>query len=212
MKLFFLTILFFSLFGCKGQIKTKQNTMKTFDIELFNENKIKDVYSFKLNDSIRIEQNEWNDEYTSIIKPENSLFETLELYYKNGKLKSVIERFEKNFVVSYKDYDEQGNLIKEEDLDKPFTYSWEEIKKYLLAHKVDNIAEQVIEVSRWNDTEETTWTLEYYGEYNDIKGKYLIVLDGKTGEELEVKLFKGKDALGESGTIAVYDTIYKKEK
>ena len=212
MKLFFLTILFFSLFGCKGQIKTKQNTMKTFDIELFNENKIKDVYSFKLNDSIRIEQNEWNDEYTSIIKPENSLFETLELYYKNGKLKSVIERFEKNFVVRYKDYDEQGNLIKEEDLDEPFTYSWEEIKKYLLAHKVDNIAEQVIEVSRWNDTEETTWTLEYYGEYNDIKGKYLIVLDGKTGEELEVKLFKGKDALGESGTIAVYDTIYKKEK
>ena len=199
------------IISCNSQNNIKTNTkMKTFDIETFNKNKINNEYNFNINDSIRIEQSEWEDEYMSTIKNENSLFETLELYYKNGKLKTEIKRFYNRFVIRYKDYDKKGNVIKEEDLDKPFTYTWEDIKKYLKAHDVEDIKKQVIGISRWADEQETTWTLEFNGKYKDIKGHFVITLDGKTGEELEIKLFKGKKALGKDGTIADYEIIYKK--
>lgn len=130
---------------------------------------------------------------------------------KNGNIKRSVKRFPKAFALGVlKEYNKQGNIIKEENLDKPYTYSWEDIKRYLKSHNVEDIQKQVIDISRWSDEEESTWTLEFNGEYKDIKGRFVITLNGKTGEELIVKLFKGKDALGETGTIAVYDTIYKK--
>jgi len=201
-----------TLFSCNAQNKTKQNkTMKTFDVETFNENKTGNEYFFTTNDSTSVKQYENKNEYWETIKPKDSVLENFYEYFKNGKIKRSVKRFPRAFALgSLKEYDEQGNMVKEEDLDRPYTYSWEDVKKYLTLHNVDDIQKQVIDISRWSDEEETTWTLEFNGKYKDLKGRFVITLNGKTGEELEVKLFKGKDALGETGTIAVYDTIYKK--
>ncbi|XKW97343.1 hypothetical protein R8G64_02315 [Tenacibaculum maritimum] len=53
--------------------------------------------------------------------------------------------------------------------------------------------------------------MEFNGIYNNTKGRFVITLNGKTGEVLEVKLFKGKKALGKTGTIADYQILYKKD-
>ncbi|MFL0155694.1 hypothetical protein V2687_14265, partial [Tenacibaculum maritimum] len=96
-------------------------------------------------------------------------------------------------------------------LDTPFTYSWKDITAYLAKHGVKDLKKQVIGVSRWHHQEKATWTLEFNGIYNNTKGRFVITLNGKTGEVLEVKLFKGKKALGKTGTIADYQILYKKD-
>lgn len=217
MRLLILLLIFSS---CNGQNTTSRKTdkkikqeisMRTFDIETFNQHNQNNEYSFITHDSIEVKQYSNEKEYWETVKPQDSIYEQFYEYFSNGKLKRSVKRYPKSFTIGYlKEYDLEGNLVKQENLDKPFTYTWEKIKEYLKEHKVENIQKQVIDISRWNDHKETTWTLEFNGEYNRTKGRYVITLDGKTGEELEVKLFKGKGALGETGTTAIYDTIYKK--
>ncbi len=187
--------------------------MKTFDIEGFKNKKNGfGEYTYSIEKGIVIRQQELTDSYWEFYRGESDCFEKIYEYYKNGKLKSSFLSFPNDFIKGIlKEYDEQGTLIKEIDLDAPYTFSWEDIKKYLMDHDVEDIQKQVIGISRWSDASETTWTLDFNGRYKDVKGRFVIVLDGKTGEELIVKLFKGKDALGETGTIAVYDTIYVKK-
>jgi len=187
--------------------------MEVFDITKFNENKNEmNAYSFTKDNEEIVYQREKKDEYIQITKQKDSLFEFYNSYFKTGALKSSVKRYPKAFALgNLKEYDEKGNLIKEKNLDKPFTYSWENVKEYLVKHKVSDIQTQVIGISRWSDEKATTWTIEFNGAYDDIKGRYVIKLNGKTGEELEVKLFKGKGAIGETGTTAVYETIYKKD-
>ncbi|CAA0198682.1 conserved hypothetical protein [Tenacibaculum maritimum] len=208
--LFKLIYIIIILIGINKSI-AQQKTKRQFDIPTFEKNKIENEYTFHLDKNILIKQTEWDKEYTSLIRDKNSLFETLELYYKNGELKSEIKRFYKSFVINYIDYDEQGNLIREENLDTPFTYSWKDITAYLAKHGVKDLKKQVIGISRWHHQEKATWTLEFNGIYNNTKGRFVITLNGKTGEVLEVKLFKGKKALGKTGTIADYQILYKKE-
>ncbi len=213
MKNIYIIAVLITMVNCNSQNKIKTSkTMKTFDIEGFKKNKTMNSYFFTSNDGISVKQYENEDEYWETIKSVDSVLEYFYEYFKNGKVKRFVKRFPKAFALgNLKEYDEQGTLIKEIDLDAPYTFSWEDIKKYLMDHDVEDIQKQVIGISRWSDANETTWTLDFNGRYKDVKGRFVIVLDGKTGEELIVKLFKGKDALGETGTIAVYDTIYVKK-
>ena len=204
-------IILITIVSCTSQ--NKQNkAMKTFDIETFNSKEENNHYSYISEDGNEVKQNRAKDYYWETIKPKDSILEFYYEYYQNGKLKRSIKRYPKAFAVGVlKEFDTQGNIVKEENLDKPFTYSWENVKKYLETHKVEDIQKQVIGISRWSDAKSTTWTLEFNGEYEGTKGRLVTKLDGKTGEELEVKLFKGKGAVGETGTTAVYDTLYKKD-
>jgi len=213
MKIVTSILILMTIISCNSQIKVKQNKkMKTFDIEAFEKNKnTLNEYFFTTEDGTLVKQY-GGEEYYETIKPKDSLFEMYYEYYKNGNLKRELKSFPNDFVIGrIKEYDEQGNLIKEEDLDKSFSFSWEDIKKYLKAHDVKNIKEDVINISRWSDEEETIWTLEFNGKHKDRKGRFVITLDGKTGEELEVKLFKGKKAIGEDGTGSDYEIILKKK-
>ncbi len=219
MRILFILLIILTLNNCKGQEKNKQTNetkkekiMKTFDIETFNNNKKGDEYIFKLDENTTVKQQESNAGYFEFIKSDNNDFGVMNRYYnKNGKLMLTVEYFPNDFIVGIKkEYDEQGNLIKETDLDKPFTYTWEDIKKYLKQHKVEDLHKDIVGVQRFDNPNKTYWELEFQGEYKELKGQFLVELDGKTGEELLVKLFKGKDSEGEVGTIAVYDTIYKK--
>lgn len=231
MKRLYLVLIIATLNSCIGQNKEITNTnntvkqytiMKTFDIETFykNKNNLKE-YNFIKNDTINVKQRENKQYYIEIIKTENNPFEEFYAFYKTGKLKLSVERLPNSFQKGIiKEYNEDGELIKEEDLDKPYTYSWKNIKQYLAKHNVENLNKQVISIRRFNEPEATEntrkgpyWELDFKGEYNNIVGQFFIELDGITGEELLVKKFKGKGALGEDATIAVYDTLYvKKEK
>jgi len=221
MKIVFLILVLATLNSCQGQNKQttskKDTIMKNFDIETFNKNKTNNKYSFIKNDTIRVSQRENKQNFIEIFKTKEDFFEEFNAYYKNGNINVSVKRFPNSFLKGIlKEYNEVGELVKEEDLDKPYLYTWEDIKKYLMQHKVEDIQKEVLSIRRFNEPEKTEytrkgsyWELEFKGEYNNIKGQFFIELDGKTGKELLVKKFKGKGALGEDATIAVYDTIYR---
>ncbi|MFL0123437.1 hypothetical protein V2590_02015 [Tenacibaculum maritimum] len=209
--LFKLIYIIIILIGINKSI-AQQKTKRQFDIPTFEKNKKNGEYRYKEKGNI-VEQHEANGVYWETIRQEEAIFEYFYEYYKkNGKLKRAVKRFIKIFPIGIlRNYDEQGNLIREENLDTPFTYSWKDITAYLAKHGVKDLKKQVIGISRWHHQEKATWTLEFNGIYNSTKGRFVITLNGKTGEVLEVKLFKGKKALGKTGTIADYQILYKKE-
>ena len=210
MKITFINLLIiFTLFSGYSQNKEQ---MKTFDIETFNKNKENNEYFFTTSEDLVIKQYKGDNDYWETIQHKDSIFENYFEYYLDGKLKRAAKSFPNSFLIGFmKQYDENGKLIKQTDLDEPFNCTWEDIKVYLEKHGVDDIKKQVVRITRWGDKEEATWTLQFNGNYKDIIGRFKITLDGKTGEELEVKLFKGKKALGKTGTVADYQILFIKE-
>ncbi|MBL4745666.1 MAG: hypothetical protein JKY08_04800 [Flavobacteriaceae bacterium] len=219
-KIFFLSILllFYSCNAQQQKIDTikKDKTMKTFDIEKFNKNKASDgEYIRTTEDGTVIRQYKGDASYSEIITPNASLFETFNEYYNNGKLAYTVDRFYDIFTTGLlKEYDQQGHLIKKTNLEEPFPYSWEAVKKYLKEHGVHNLRKDINSIRRFNTSEDSHWELRFKGRYNGLEGEFFIELDGKTGEELLVKLFKGKGSNGKTGTIAKYEILVdsKREK
>ncbi len=214
MKKIYTILILIIVISCnsQNQNKTKVN-MKKFDIERFNKNKDSfGEYMFKVDDRVTIKQEELNSSYWEFYTEKDSAFDKVYEYYKDGTLKTSFLSFPNDFAAGVlKEYDEQGRLIKEEDLDKPFTYTWEDVKGYLEEHEVEDIQKQVIGISRRHTSEQTIWILQFKGVYKDISGRFIVTLDGKTGEEIEVKLFKGKAVSKNGGSALSFETLYKKQ-
>ena len=200
------------LFNLYSSYSQKKENMKTFDIENFNKNKENNEYFFTTSEGIHVKQYSTKIDYTEIRQHKDSLFEYFSKYNLKGSLIRSVKRFPNSFAIGIlKDYDGQGNLVEEIDFDKYFNCNWEDIKQYLEKHSVDDIKKQVVSITRWGDKEEAFWTLQFNGTYQDIVGRFKIKIDGKTGEELEVKLFKGKKSLRTNGNYRrLSDIIYKR--
>jgi hypothetical protein len=199
--------------GDGGISNDKTTVTRVFDVHGFNKNKNEfNEYSFRMNDSTLVRQQETAESFYEFISREGADFEEVYEYYKTGGLKSSFLCFQYDFMAGiYREYDKEGELIKEDDLDKDFIFSWENIKQYLAAHNVKSIGNQVISVNRTNH-ENSVWILEFEGSYKEYKrGVFIITLDGITGEEIEVKQLKGKTSLGETGTIADFEIIYSRK-
>ncbi len=176
MKLIILVLALLSLISCGAQNSQTKKSMNTFDIKTFKKNKIGSEYNFIKDDTIDIRQLEWEDEYEEIIKTKNSYFEIYKSYYKNGKIKMLVERFPNKFVNFIKEYDENGNLIKETDYDKGFNYTWEDLLKFLKEREI-----KIIDRNTTIRKDEGRWHVWY------VDGLYVynIFIDGKTGEILQ---------------------------
>lgn len=229
MKAIISILIFIILNGCKGQNPktkidntSKQDTiMKTFDIETFNKNKNHlNEYNFNISDTISVSQWENKQGFIEVIRTKNDLFEDFYAYYKTGLLKLNVKRYPNSFFKgTLREYNENNELVKEENLDKPYPFSWEKVKEYLTQHEVEDFQNHIISIRRYNEPEATEyikkgpyWELSFKGKYKEIRGQFFIELDGITGEELLVKKFKGKGASGEDATIALYDIIYEKKQ
>ncbi|CAA0194830.1 conserved hypothetical protein [Tenacibaculum maritimum] len=212
--LFKLIYIIIILIGINKSI-AQQKTKRQFDIPTFEKNKNdKDIYKYTLLDGYTYEESSGlsDNNYIRIKFKDRENFKHFFRYFPNGKLKIQGSYYENKFNSGlWNHYNIKGELIKQIDYDAPFTYSWEDITAYLAKHGVKDLKKQVIGISRWHHQEKATWTLEFNGIYNNTKGRFVITLNGKTGEVLEVKLFKGKKALGKTGTIADYQILYKKD-
>ncbi|MBF6644804.1 hypothetical protein [Chryseobacterium indologenes] len=147
------------------------------------------------------------------ITPANSLFTVNKEYHPNRKLWTKYETFgESGFIKGNKyEYDEQGKLIKIEDWDKPYKFTWEQVKKYIEQDLKLNIQKDKVEVNNFLESPDYNfpiWTISYNGQYKDDpkKGIIRIILNGVTGELLLVERQLGK---GGDGTSV--DILYKKK-
>lgn len=155
--------------------------------------------------------------YRDII-PNGSLFKINKWYHANKCLWYKFETFTNNdsFIKGIRyEYNEQGKLIKVEDFDKPFKFTWEQVKKYIEQDlKLDLIKDKV---GVGNNLESNynipTWGIDYIGKYkNNLKGGIIrITLSGNTGELLHVEVQQGKG--GEGTTVDIlYDINDEKKK
>ncbi len=167
-----LTILFTS---CKAQ---KITTMKKFDIETFNRNKTHlNRHIDTLNNGTIIKQSESSDFYDEIIKTEKSYFHKINRYYKNGNLKLTGEYLYNSYKKGiWKEYNEDGKLIKETDYDKGFNYTWQDLLKVLEEREVD-----IKDKHTYIQKEEGNWRIWY------VKGIYIhdVTINGKTGKIID---------------------------
>ena len=161
--------------SCNAQ---KKIIMKKFDIEKFNKNKnYLNRFIDTLDNGTIIEQNIGGDGYYEVIKKKKEYFEEYFEYFKSGKLKLGGEYFPNDFNKGvWKNYDEQGNLIKETNYDKGFDYTWEDLLKLLKKRKVD-ILGRYTTIRK----EEGDWRFSY------VEGIYIydVIVDGKTGKILQ---------------------------
>ncbi|MCF6351302.1 MAG: hypothetical protein L3J23_09805 [Flavobacteriaceae bacterium] len=174
--------------SCKAQNNNlKQDTMKTFDIETFNKNKIGNEYNTVLEDSTVIKQyKSGSGLYIELIKPKNSYFQTRNRYYSNGKLKSTVQDFPNDFLAGVmKEYNQQGALIKETDYDKPFKFTFKDILKFIEQRNID-MKGDYFRIGRNVVDGTPVWGITYDKEKEKmILGT--IGLDGITGEVIQEK-------------------------
>ena len=177
---FILGFLFITLINaCSAQ---KNITMKTFDIETFNKNKDGlNRRSYIDEDDFIIKQSDDEYEYYETIKHKDSFIQTINRYYKSGQLKMTVKDFPNNFLAGVKkEFDEQGNLIKETDYDAPYKFTWEDILK-LIEERELNMNDEQFEILRGSDEKSASWTIvfEQKGVYDKLS---VINIDGVTGE------------------------------
>ena len=174
----FVLFTIFTLISCKAQNNQTKKSMSTFDIVTFNKNKNNlNEYDFKLDNGVFVKQRKDSDEYYEVLETKDSYLNTINTYYFNGKLKSTVKDFPSNFFHGiYKEYDEQGKLIKEIDYDKGFNYTWEDLLKLLKEREI-----KIIDRNTTIRKDEGRWHVWY------VDGLYVynIFIDGKTGEILQ---------------------------
>lgn len=184
MKIILKYILLLMLFtNCKAQNNSQKTTkMKTFDIETFNKNKNHlNEYTYISSDSTVTKQSDDDYEYYETIKPKESFFLSINRYYKNRIIKLEGHIFQNFFQKGvWKEYNEQGNLIKEIDYDKPFKFTWNDILKIIKDREL-NMDDYGFRITRGSSEKGTTWSITY----NKSEEKMLlgvIIIDGITGK------------------------------
>jgi len=186
-KIIYLSLLLL-LTNCKAQHNHKKNTkIKTFDIATFEKNKDENnEYIFYINDSIIIKQSDDVYEYYEKVKDQNSYFYTINRYYKNGILKLTGKHFLNNFQKGiWKEYDEQGNLIKETNYDAPYKFTWENVLDFIKMRDIDMTSRQfqVIRSFDFGNFDEAKKDKPYWAiTYEDGSAtKKVIILNGING-------------------------------
>ncbi|OBW41242.1 hypothetical protein AB670_02359 [Chryseobacterium sp. MOF25P] len=179
--------------------KTMQTyTTEKFDIENYfkHSNKISRTYEYETNNG-KIMETDFDNSFMKVLTPKGSLFTTQKEYYKSGPLKSKWETFgDRGFIKGIRyEYDEKGKLIKAEDYDKPFKFTWEQVKKYVEQDLKLDFFKDEVNINNYNGLSggKPTWDISFKGNYKDVFGVYYVTLDGTDGELLKVKKILGRD-------------------
>jgi hypothetical protein len=156
--------------------------------------------------------------FARFVTPKNSLFTTYKEYHPNRRLWMKYERYNNDGFTKgiFYEYNEEGKLIKAIDWDKPFNFTWEQVKKYCEEElKLDLIKDNIgignnLEYPDYNFP---MWSISYLGQYMDNSkyGLIHILINGNTGELVKVTRQLGN---GGEGTIVdvLYDAKAEKQK
>ncbi|WP_159289301.1 hypothetical protein [Tenacibaculum maritimum] len=152
--------------------------MKKFDIIRYKQKKQRtpEYDGYYLKDSTYIRQfGNKNSGYTEYeTPPPPAIFQIYREFHTNGNLKLEGETFPNDFNKGiWKEYDQDGKLIKETDYDKGFDYTWEDLLKLLKEREVD-IKHRYTTIRK----DEGEWWVYY------VKGIYIynIRINGRTGK------------------------------
>ncbi|WP_010520662.1 hypothetical protein [Aquimarina agarivorans] len=193
MKVIFLILILLNT-GCVGQNKNgstpkknHNNIMDTFDIIEFNKYKDESkTYEYSLKDGRKVTQ--FGDdkggyyEYTDIKNIPK--FKKYKEFYSSGVLKVKGKIYENDFALGvWEYYDEDGNLEKKVNYDKPFKYNWGNILDFIKKNKID-IFKNTTHISRNSENTPPIWQVTWQYDNTRLKS---ITINGITGEIIEEK-------------------------
>jgi hypothetical protein len=164
----------------------KEKTMERFDIEKFKKNASGKTYYEFNNDDAYIVQYKENYGYREVyISFDNEYFQTDKSYNEKGILfESVTHyRYSNLFGVGIrKFYNQQGELVREEDYDKGISYDWNKILEITQDYKID-LKDSYTNLDRIFETKNPYWELSWviFG----VEGNHIrktIIIDAKSYE------------------------------
>lgn len=203
--------------SCNGQkkeqvndtIKMQEKTEK-FEIETFERNEKGKTYSFLNKAGDNVFQQDWGDYYSEKITFKNSEYGTKSIFYKTSDLKEKGEFYKNIYIHNYYFYDENGKIIKKDDLEQFYTFTLEDVLNYLEKNDIKEVTNpptgHEIKVHLWRtDSSKLTehdpifWEISYglaphipKGQTSPFMCNIKITLDGKTGKELKKEYKRAK--------------------
>ncbi len=180
MKNILLFALLLCIYGCKAQ-KNNENTneMKTFNIKKFEENKgnrlMSNQYWYTL-ENYDVREFSFDDTntntkiYQRVITKEFNPFKSYYYYYDNGIISKKVLNFN-NSTLTIKEYNRNGELVKETDFDKNFKHSFEQIHDFVLKEKNIDIYDTRQAVALRHDTPHSP--LKKYYQIHVLKSSFV---------------------------------------
>ncbi|MCV9926910.1 hypothetical protein OIU83_04575 [Flavobacterium sp. LS1R49] len=211
--------------NCVGQIKEKHSStikkdtiIETFDINKYKDWNIDTKYTYKDNDRfykngddrVRITMNGKTIQVEeSNIKNPNKI--TKVFYVKEKTLQSILQEFYTIQIGNYKLYNEIGVLAKDENLDKEYKFSIDDlVKKMKEKYNYDLMnVDKTYNLNRYVDLEKIKLPLYevYYRDDKNTQVLHSYVINGNTGEILFSTL---RSTQGKQGSL--YDAFIKVER
>lgn len=159
----------------------------TFDIEIHNNHKDESGYwLFTEKDGTQVTQYDATPGYVEIRLKPGDLFQEYRLFYPNGSIEEEKLMFVNNGFIKgvAKYYDESGNLVKEENTDLPYKYSWEDIKNFAIEHHID-LYDKRTDIGRFQDNIDGVFWIVVWNTKVGEKPLRSIKLSGKNGKILQ---------------------------
>ncbi len=151
----------------------------TFDIEKFNRLEKGGEYRDTLKDGTIIRRMSSDTDFSEFENPPPpSILRVYRSFHLNGKLKMKGISFPNSVALGvWREYDKEGNLIKEENHDEGYEYSFEDIVSFMRLRNVD-LFHRYTDIMR----NKGVWNLVYVKGESYPKHIYNIKIDGKTGK------------------------------
>ena len=171
----------FILLSCKAQKDVLLYDTTPFDISRFEKHKDSlNDYKYYTGDSTYVMEFSGN---TKDIFPKGSLYKYQYQYRKDGSLHKAIKIYPNHFILNIVEYDSLGKMIKDEYLDKDYTFTFEKVQEFI---KSKGLELKDVRVVRGTSSGIPRWSISWHKKENYTKG-IRVGLDGRTGETLYTK-------------------------
>ena len=172
------------------------NNFEKFDIESFQKHNLSRYDEVIGNNVLIVHTGDKADDqkkigFSKVVYKTESYFNITKNFYSNGniQIKGISFNNGSQYGIWY-EFDENGNLIEEIDMDKGFDFGWEQVILYCIENKIEltkgyeTSGFQTTIYKEENDEGDKIWVITY-----QIAGDQLLelTLDGKTGEEINRK-------------------------
>lgn len=179
----------FSITICNAQnpvnhLKTNKivKKMNSSDLDKLLQSDIPGYVLFDNGPDSTSEITDGGDTYQEIIRTTNSPYATSDTYFKTSlNLKSEVQTFYDNPIGTYKEYDDQGNIIDQIDCESSYPFSFDGLIQKLSNDYNINLLNPLSGESVTRDIDDDN-VAKYFITYPTVGNSYrLLIIDGTTG-------------------------------
>jgi len=163
----------------------EKSQMMPFDIEGYRNHVKHEHERYRGINAVGNEVEQFGSEEFGYIETETepgSLFEYFKQYYPNGTIKRQGMCYKRNFAMGiWQYYSPEGYFINEEDTDKLYSYTWNDVKNFAATHQID-LYDPITRITRGHDEDYgLIWVIFWRvrNDENPVKTVYLSAEDGK---------------------------------